>query len=226
MGARSVEMGCFGQRDMAGRQTKEWVKGGRQRRLQIDRRWFAVWPGTGPWSPENGALFKKKKNWFFGSLSGGCGPRCWRHVAPASFHHCCYWAGESMRWFLWATGLSPALFPVPQASLAFSLAVELPCFCAPSFSQLRHWKPSSWSLLGKGCLPIQWAPACMHAQACAVAPFACCSCGGYDYRTHTATPDASVVMVAVLYWRRSTPCDWFMELAAQAVKQSQGLCYV
>jgi hypothetical protein len=61
--------------------------------------------------------------------------------------------------------------PVPQASLAFPLVVELLWLCVSSFSQLRHWEPSRWRLLGRGYRPVQRARVCTRAGAGAAAPF-------------------------------------------------------
>jgi hypothetical protein len=73
--------------------------------------------------------------------------RLWNEVlghADLSSHHHCHGARElckelleRARMVLVGCLLSPNLSTVPQASLAFPLAVELLCLCTPSFSQLR-----------------------------------------------------------------------------------------
>jgi hypothetical protein len=54
-----VGMGCLGQKGMAGKWAREWVRGKSQRRLEIQRRWFGqVWDlGHQRWHPS--PLFKK-----------------------------------------------------------------------------------------------------------------------------------------------------------------------
>jgi hypothetical protein len=73
---------------MSGRQEREWIRRGRQRRLQIGRRRFGQVQDLGHqrWCPS----FKK---FLFCSWSRDCGPRSWGHVAP-KFHHCCHGVGE------------------------------------------------------------------------------------------------------------------------------------
>jgi hypothetical protein len=132
-------MVCLGQTCMAGKRARQWVRGGRQRKLQIGRRRIGQeWNlGHQRWCP---CFF------FFGPWSGGCGPRSWGHVAPSCCHHC-HGAGKPCKMWLERARVVPVgclaitLSPVPQASLAFPPAVELPCLCTPSFSQLRHWEP-------------------------------------------------------------------------------------
>jgi hypothetical protein len=64
-------------------------------------------------------------------------------------------AGENMHGSGGLARPLPIWPPVPQASLAFPLVMEQQCFCAPSYSHLLHWEPSSWRLLGRGCQPEQ-----------------------------------------------------------------------
>jgi hypothetical protein len=130
-----------------------------------------VWSGMGPWSPEV-ATFLKKKVFFFGPQSGGCGPMSWGHVAPSCCHHC-HGAGNPQGMAMGnirGSGCQVIVYLVPgaQASLAFPLAVELPCLCAPSFSQLRHWEPFSRKLPCQAgglsvhmCTCACWSPFCM-----------------------------------------------------------------
>jgi hypothetical protein len=52
-------------------------------------------------------------------------------------------------------GISLTLSTVSGALLVSPLAVELPCLCISSLSQLSHWEYFSWRLLGRSCWPIQ-----------------------------------------------------------------------
>jgi hypothetical protein len=114
--------------------------GQRRKTEKVADRKKTVWVGVGPWSQKWCPFFKKEKN-FFWSLEQGLWTQVLGACSPPPVVTIAMGLGRA-HVILVAAGPSLALSLVPRASLAFPLAVELPCLCTPTFSQLRHWKPS------------------------------------------------------------------------------------